>query len=132
MSQQEEYQKLARRFVDMWQEQMATMLNDGEFIRGMLSMMQGNAFNMKDPLHASTSAFQSPGGAATASDAYDAALARLAYSLAAIEKRLERLEHDATKPKSSRRRKAKASVDHAHRKSKTRRSGGTGSKKKSR
>jgi hypothetical protein len=132
MSQQEEYQKLARKFVDIWQEHMAAMLNDGEFIRGLLSMMQGSAFSVKDPFHANPSAFQSPRGAASASDAYDAALASLAYSLAAIEKRLERLEHAGSGRDSSDRQKAKGSVDRAARKSKARRGGRAGSAKKGR
>jgi hypothetical protein len=45
MSQNEEYQRLARKFIDAWQEQMAALSNDGEFIRTLLHMMQMPSFS---------------------------------------------------------------------------------------
>jgi hypothetical protein len=119
MSQQEDYQKLARKFVDVWQEHMAAMLNDGEFTRVLLSMMQGNAFSAKDNVHANPFNPKPPGGATAAPDTRDAALAGLAASLAAIEKRLERLEHATTRSATGSRRKTTKSVGGTPRRSKT-------------
>jgi hypothetical protein len=131
MSQQEEYQRFASKFVDLWQNQMAAMLNDGEFIRALLAMMQGSGFSAKDDVYAYpfSGSSQSPGGAAAASDARDAALAHLAYSLAAIEKRLEAIERAADARVSPVGGKAKRSVGKAAGRPAARKRGGKGSAK---
>jgi hypothetical protein len=98
MSQQEEYQRLARQLVDAWQEGMATMMNDGDFIRVLMQMMQSQSFSATQAgTYANPFTTQPAGSAAAAHGAGDAALVRLEQRLRAIEERLEGIENAAAR-----------------------------------
>jgi hypothetical protein len=89
---------LARRYLDLWQDQATALAGDAELTRQVgrwLSMMQaGMAHGFQSP-----EAFRSSGGtppgsapAAAASGGGNARLDEFARRLAAVEKRLDRLE----------------------------------------
>lgn len=103
------YQQMAKQFMDLWQEQLATMITDKEFVQSMLDLLQKapmsfnempEAFNPAKMYEKST--YQSTGGAAPASGAGGAALALIEQRLASIEKRLAALESAQSEPKRAR------------------------------
>ncbi|HEU5047926.1 MAG TPA: hypothetical protein VFT64_08810 [Rickettsiales bacterium] len=86
MSEKDEYRKLAGQFIDLWQKNTAALMNDSEFVRTFLQMMQATSFSAKDNAtygHHSTS---SPSAGASAASVHEHA------SLAGIEERLTALE----------------------------------------
>jgi hypothetical protein len=92
MSQNDEYQRLASQFVDMWQKNMASMMNDSEFIRSFLQMMQASSLSAKDSASYDNRYTQTSAGTATAPDTRHDAFAGVTRRLAAVETRLAALE----------------------------------------
>src|SRR5215469_16769519 len=90
-SSQPDIEALARRYLDLWQDQATALAGDAELARQLgrwLSLMQSGM------AHAFQSAFTAPGTAtaAAASGGSESRLDELARRLAAVEKRLARLE----------------------------------------
>jgi len=95
------YQHLTRQFLDLWQKQLATMMNDKDFIHAMLDFLQkpeygASPFNPGQN-HAA-SAFTHAANAGIAPDATGAGafpLYELERRLRACEQRIEQLERAA-------------------------------------
>jgi hypothetical protein len=130
MSQKDDYQKLAGQFMDMWQKNMAAMMNDSEFIRAFLQMMQASSFSAKDNASYGN-APPNPADASPAPDARDAAIAGLKVSLATVEKRLGALEHALAGLISALAEKTPGRMANAAKRPGTRKGSGKGSPKKS-
>ena len=115
MSQDKEYQALARRFVDLWQERMSAMMQDGECVRLLLTMVHGMPFSAnattasgetassESIVHDFTSYKPRSGRAPHTSDARGAALAGIDERLAAIERSIAELAKDHKPTKKPRR-----------------------------
>jgi|GEM_PF-3857995 len=82
-----EYQKMAGQFVDMWQKNVATLMNDSQFMNRFLQMMQQSTNHPKEQSEAPTTRPTAP------PEPIDAALAECKTRLAGIEQRLFMLEH---------------------------------------
>lgn len=90
-----DYQKMAGVFLDIWQEQLAKSLTDGDFIRQMTNMMRsfqpaGKAGHEQENRYT-----------AHASGAQSDELADLQQRLAACERRIKQLESWANPSKST-------------------------------
>ncbi|MEI7668760.1 MAG: hypothetical protein WCJ33_01600 [Pseudomonadota bacterium] len=88
----EEYQRLASQFVDIWQKNMAALMNDSDFIKFFLQMMQNPAFCNKENFFNDNNPKSSTGSAAS-SEFRDSAIASLKDSIESINKRIAIIEH---------------------------------------
>jgi hypothetical protein len=88
----EHYQKLARDFLDMWQNQVGSVVRDKQFIEAMLQMTKNwqSAYGQSENTTASRPAH--------AADAGHGDLAQLAFRIGMCEHRLAALEAAAAKP----------------------------------
>jgi len=117
--------ELAKKFWDLWQDQVATIMNDKNFVQTLLEMMQKSPLqspnhSAQDFFHANpfASASAPSGGDATSYNAIMAAMDECAKRLSGMERRLELLEasliHATRKSsgtaKSARKRAAKPTV----------------------
>ena len=89
---QNDYQKMASTFLDMWQQQLTRTMNDRDMVKSMMQAMQ----QMQQP---GASAFKDPYESqhrhtAPASGAYDDELVELAERLADCEQRIAALEDE--------------------------------------
>src|SRR5262249_14525229 len=119
MSEPPNLEALARRYLDLWQDQATALAGDCELapqIGQGLSMMQAGMFHgfqspNTPPTRSAKADATGPASAATASGRGQPGMDKLARRLAALEKRLDRLEAGAqtrgAKPRRrARRRKA--------------------------
>ena len=88
--------------MDIWQEQLATVITDKEFVKSMLEMMQSmpKGFGETEETYGTTETYAKTRNPASKRAAFSAepdgdALHVLEQRLAAIEKRLAALEGDA-------------------------------------
>jgi ubiquinone biosynthesis protein UbiJ len=111
MSEPPNLEALARRYLDLWQDQATALAGDAELARQIaqwLSMMQaGMVHGFQSPNTANPAPETSTGAAsaAAASGGGQPGMDELARRLAALEKRLDRLEAGAQagRPKSRKR-----------------------------
>lgn len=90
----EQYQQLANQFIEMWQQQMQSVLTDKDFIQSMLSGLQHMA-NVATPQAYDVSKYNTRAatpGAAAAPDDVAQLLGQLDYRLRMVEARLSKLE----------------------------------------
>ena len=98
MSEPPNLEALARRYLDLWQDQATALAGDAELARQIgqwLSMMQAGMVHGFQSPNTATPANQTTAGAASAAAASGGGqpgLDELARRLAALEKRLDRLE----------------------------------------
>src|SRR6516165_8516280 len=91
MSEQPDLEALARRYLDLWQDQATALAGDAELARqlgrwlGLLQSGMTNAVRSAAPSPGPASAAAAPGGG-------EPRLGELARRLAAVEERLARLE----------------------------------------
>ena len=95
------YQYLAKQFLDMWQEQLATMMTDKEFIAATLEMLQ----NMPTSFNDGAGIYSAQGnekkrkttteGASVPPGAGELAMAVLQQRVEACERRIAALEYAA-------------------------------------
>jgi len=100
------YQDMAREFLDVWQKQITSVVGDKQFIQAFLEMFQ----NMQKQNQNYAANAANPSHSSTASNAGGDMLAQLAFRLAMCEKRLAALEGKKTaaaKPKPRKRTTAK-------------------------
>lgn len=99
------YQQLAKQFMDLWQEHMAMVMTDKDFMRSFLELMKNmplpsqsqhgmNSGYGYPPTHNANAqgSPESAGGSAAAMQSYDLALAACQQRLAACEQRIAKLE----------------------------------------
>ncbi|MEI6729964.1 MAG: hypothetical protein WCL30_01790 [Pseudomonadota bacterium] len=131
MSREENYNKAAYSFVDMWQKNVAAMMNDGDFIRTLLKTMQNLDINNPGGENNAQQKQQSSSFADAASAANDAAVNGILRRLAAIEERLAFLERSFAGYNAGAARKSAKSVAGAKKQSQSRSRSPRGSKKSS-
>ncbi|MDX1975155.1 MAG: hypothetical protein SFT92_05715 [Rickettsiales bacterium] len=86
------YQQIAREFLDLWQKQVASTMNDKQFIQSMLELIQGFQHTGN---HAKTATAASH--TADAPGHEPGVLAELTFRLAMCERRLAELEKQSKK-----------------------------------
>ena len=85
------YQEIAKRFWDLWQDQVAHMMNDKEFVRTMLEMMQSSPLHATPESYAKTGFSSAPRSPAASESGHDA-VDLLSRRLEDVENRLRALE----------------------------------------
>lgn len=90
----DQYQQLASQFIEMWQQQMQSVLTDKDFVQSMLSSLQHMAqFATPQAYDISNATKQSaPSGASSAPADLTQLLSQLDYRLRMVESRLNKLE----------------------------------------